>query len=127
MSTTDDLYCSDGPVATLPGSSHDIPEGAKCDFHPARPAHVRIQGETDSFGCEYHVVCLECAREMRKERRNRIGTCEWCKADDVHVRSTRDYEEGMAGRVYDVCTPCRRKQDDDTAAELAEYDDDNCY
>jgi len=31
-----------------------------CDDHQDRPATHRIQGETDSFGCEYIDWCDEC-------------------------------------------------------------------
>ena len=41
-----------GPISSLPGSGHSVPDGAMCDEHPDRPAVARVQGETDSFGCE---------------------------------------------------------------------------
>jgi hypothetical protein len=41
-----------GPISTLPGHSHQVPDGTVCDDHPDRPAVARIQGETDSFGAE---------------------------------------------------------------------------
>lgn len=36
-------------------------------------------------------------------------------------------EEGMSGRVYDVCEPCRRRYDKQVEADLAQYDDWNDY
>jgi hypothetical protein len=112
-----------GPISTLPGSAHPTPEGTVCDFHPDRPAYTRIQGETDSFGCEMHDVCKECAQEISAERRNRTGDCEWCKARDVPVTDARDYDEGMNGRVYTVCKECKQKQIEELKAEFDPYDD----
>ena len=99
-----------GPIATLPGACHGVPEGAMCDDHPDRPAVVRIQGETDSFGSEMYDCCAECAAALRAElRAPDIGRCEWCNADDVPRRPQRDYDEGLYGRVYYVCEPCRKR------------------
>jgi hypothetical protein len=99
-----------GPIATLPGASHGVPDGAMCDEHPGRPAVARIQGETDSFGSEMYDCCAECAAAMRAERRvPDLGRCEWCQTDDVPRRPQRDYDEGMSGPVYYVCEPCRRE------------------
>lgn len=44
-----EFSCSHGPVASLPGSMHDVPDGSKCDEHPDASAVRRLQGETDSF------------------------------------------------------------------------------
>ena len=51
---------SSSRVSTRSGSHHKVPEGATCDDHPDRPATHRVQGETDSFGCEYIDWCQEC-------------------------------------------------------------------
>jgi hypothetical protein len=48
-----------GPISTLPGAVHRVPEGATCDEHPDRPAVLRVQGETDSFGSETIDYCQE--------------------------------------------------------------------
>lgn len=34
-----------GPISTLPGASHAVPDGTKCDRHPRRKAVARIQGD----------------------------------------------------------------------------------
>ena len=47
-------------VPTRTGSLHKVPKGAMCDDHTDRPATRRVQGETDSFGCEYIDMCDEC-------------------------------------------------------------------
>ena len=117
---------STGPISSLPGASFE-PQGM-CDLHPDRPATARVQGETDSFGCEMHDMCDECAKEHRAEmRKPRISNCDWCDSTNVEVRFKRDYEEGMLGRVYDVCEPCRRRYDEQVEADLAQYDDWNDY
>ena len=97
-------HCSSGPVRTLPGSRH--PSTGTCDAHQERPAVTRIQGETDSMGCEYIHVCQECLDTILSNQiETKIGCCEWCK-NTVELSTTRDYEEGPSGRLYWVCTPC---------------------
>lgn len=130
-----------GPISTLSGASHDVPEGAKCDEHPDRPAVARIQGETDSFGSELHDMCAECLEADRAWRSSpeaaewRKGQCEWCKNEAADLRDARDYDEGMTGRVYRVCGACIKRADDEARAELEangyydsdfdDYDDDD--
>lgn len=114
-----------GPISSLPGAVHSIPDGTPCDFHPERPAVVRIQGETDSFGCEMHDLCDECAKEHREEMRQpNIGKCDWCSTANVARTPARDYEEGMNGPVYYVCAACKKRQSDRIDAEASYYDDD---
>ncbi|MGY7975507.1 hypothetical protein L1Q33_25460, partial [Klebsiella pneumoniae] len=57
---------SNGPVSTLRGHFCSLPTDSKCDEHPDRLAVRRVQGETDSFGCEYHDMCQECLDEYVK-------------------------------------------------------------
>jgi hypothetical protein len=121
-----------GPISSLPGSIHSPPKGMTCD-ECTNPATVRIQGETDSFGCEMIDLCDECRRKeieysrseegQAKEREWRTGSCEWCKNHVTDLRDARDYDEGMSGRVYRVCGPCVKRVNDEAAAELALYDD----
>lgn len=118
-----------GPISTLPGAHHEVPNGTMCDDHPDRPAVVRLQGETDSMGCEMHDLCAECLEADRAARNSpeaaewRKGQCEWCKKDATDLRDARDYEEGMCGRVYRVCSACIKRQNDELAREAAEYGD----
>lgn len=113
-----------GPISSLPGSTHDAPENMKCDNHPRRKAVVRIQGETDSFGCEMHDLCDQCAKRMRRDvEDDRKGKCDWCKQVVTDLRDTRDYEEGLYGPVYRVCGACRKRRDDEARAEMDYYDD----
>ena len=109
-----------GPISTLPGHGHDFPDGAVCDEHPDRPAVARIQGETDSFGAELWDMCQECLDEHRREMReaDHSGVCDWCKKHMPHLRPRRDYEEGMSGRVYDVCDDCIKRQNENDEREL---------
>ena len=110
-----------GPISSLPGKRHELPKGAMCDEHPNRKAVVRIQGETDSFGCEMYDLCQECFEAERKAEAD-IGECDWCKAKDQPLRPRRDIDEGTHGPVYYVCATCAKKDEDAILAELAYYD-----
>lgn len=117
--------CSHGPVTTMPGAQSTPPAGARCDTHDDRPAVRRVQGETDSFGCEWLDLCAECVAEFAEHaRQGRSGRCAWCKCNADDLRPRRDYDEGMAGPVYEVCDECVRKDNERARAELAEYEDD---
>ena len=117
-----------GPISTLPGTTRDVPDGMMCDNHPDQPAVVRVQGETDSFGCEMEDICQQCVDERKAYRCSeagqaeelewRTGACEWCKNHVTDLRDARDYEEGMSGRVYDVCGACVSRQNEELAAEM---------
>jgi len=116
-----DLHCSDGPVSSMPGSLHELPAGTPCDRHPNRPAVKRMQGETDSFGAEYLCLCQPCVDKIRAHElamRTVEQYCEWHRGMGVDVRPHRDFEEGAAGRLYDVCGKCRRKELDRLDEEL---------
>lgn len=96
-----------GPISSLPGSGHSVPNGTMCDEHPDRPAVARIQGETDSFGSEMIDCCEECRAEiLAAVKSERTGVCDWCLQMANDLRYRRDFEEGMCGRVYRVCGPC---------------------
>ena len=115
---------SNGPVSTLPGHSEPLPHGATCDVHPERLAATRVQGETDSFGCEYNDLCKECLDELRAHAREaKRGVCDWCGALATDLRDRRDYDEGMSGRVYSVCGECVQRQNREIEEELSRYDD----
>ena len=116
---------SKGPVATLRGAHAALPEGAMCDIHPSRKAVARVQGETDSFGCEYEDVCAQCLKEFRaylNSAEAQTGTCEWCKREATDLRDARDYDEGLAGRVYRVCGGCRQRQRERLEEESRDYE-----
>jgi hypothetical protein len=117
-----------GPISTLPGALREPPKGQMCDDHPDRPATFRCQGETDSFGSEMYDMCEECYRAYKEDMKtwDLSGTCEWCKAHKPRLSSKRDYEEGMYGRVYEVCDECIKRVNDEAEAELEAmgyYDD----
>lgn len=115
-----------GPISTLAGSAHALPAGTMCDEHPDRPAVARIQGETDSFGCEMNDCCQECVDEIRAYANSadaRTGHCEWCKQHSTDLRDKRDLDEGTCGRVYRVCGPCAKRYNDAIAEEASYYDD----
>jgi len=96
-----------GPVSSLPGSKHVVPEGMMCDSCEVNKATVRIQGETDSFGAEFHDVCADCEKKFSDSM---TGTCDWCGKDEVPLKPTRDYDEGTCGPVYYVCGECKQKK-----------------
>lgn len=108
-----------GPVSTLPGHRSVPPAGSRCDEHPDVLAAKRIQGETDSFGAEYSDLCSVCVAGLTHQD-GTPGQCDWCRAQVLDLVPRRDPDEGMAGRVYYVCQPCRRAQ---TLREIAECDD----
>ncbi|MBP2197188.1 hypothetical protein [Pantoea cypripedii] len=103
---------SNGPVSSLPGNTKAAPSNTKCDDHPERDAVKRVQGETDSFGCEYLDMCQECYQAHIEESKNsdRSGCCDWCRKHADQLYPHRDIEEGSSGRVYDVCLPCIDKE-----------------
>lgn len=90
-----------------------------CDDHPDRPAVSRVQGETDSMGCEMHDLCQECLDDMKTAEPMR-GHCDYCKTPDQVLRPRRDYEEGLSGPVYYVCEPCIVKDNARINEELAD-------
>lgn len=117
-----------GPISTLPGALHALPEGAKCDSHPDRPAVARVQGETDSMGSEMNDLCADCLAGAREDAaEDRCGRCDWCKTEATDLANARDYDEGTCGPVYSVCAKCREKQSASLEEELAQYDDDYVY
>lgn len=113
-----------GPISSLPGSIHKHPSGAMCDEHPNVPAVARIQGETDSFGSEMHEMCNECLTKHKEYiAEARCGVCDWCKSSATDLRPRRDYDEGMSGRVYDVCGACIKAENARLNEERDEYYD----
>lgn len=113
-----------GQISTLPGTVRDPPHDSMCDHHPTKRATHRIQGETDSMGCEMHDLCDSCTAEFREAMRSpeaRTGRCDWCKQEATDLRAKRDWEEGMCGPVYRVCGPCVKKRSEEDRAD-AEYD-----
>lgn len=98
----------------------------QCD-ECTEPATVRIQGETDSFGCEMIDLCAACRKkelELEKTSEALPDKCDWCKSETTEARPTRDHEEGPRGPVYWVCPACRTKQIDDAEREYSDYFDD---
>lgn len=100
-----------GPTNKLPGHSHIIPNGTKCDLHDDRLAVKRIQGETDSFGSELEDMCQECFDEcvlIMAEYGEEEGTYDWCKKayKNKELRPTRDITESSSGPVYYACSKC---------------------
>jgi hypothetical protein len=94
-----------------------------CDEHPTRPAVVRIQGETDSFGSELIDCCAECRDALKAAiSATRDGYCDWCKGSAKNIRDHRDFEEGSSGPIYQVCAACREREYARLEAELDDLD-----
>ena len=104
-----------------------VGDGQGPEISCPKPATHRLQGETDSFGAEYHYLCEEhiAAYRTSQETADKSGSCDWCKTDQPEVSPMRDFEEGMNGPVYYVCAPCRRKQNEAIDRELGCDDDDD--
>ncbi|MGY3482322.1 hypothetical protein ACVW1C_000205 [Bradyrhizobium sp. USDA 4011] len=116
-----------GPISTLPGSGHRLPDGTMCDRHSDRPAVARIQGETDSFGSEMNDLCQGCLGAHRSYARSpeaRSGRCDWCKQSATDLRNARDIDEGSAGPVYRICGACHQKQHEAIQEELRQHEHD---
>ena len=91
----------------LPGSTKRLTDSSYiCDIHEDRPATYQVQGETDSFGCEYLYMCDGCYTAYRDERYETWAeqACQRCGTKGV--RPFRDYDEGMHGPVYYLCKKC---------------------
>ena len=117
-----------GPIHTLPGAGHAVPDGMMCDDHPDRPATHRVQGETDSFGSEMYDMCDECFKEHKAHGVYTPDECDWCKEPATDIRPTRDYEEGICGPVYYVCGTCRKRRDERVEQEMRDSGcDDDCW
>lgn len=115
-----------GPISSLPGSHHAVPDGTACDYHPDRAAVTRLQGETDSFGSEMEDLCEECWRARKREEAAddfNSGECDWCKKEATDLRWRRDYDEGLSGPVYRVCGGCVVREEQRLKEEAARYDD----
>ena len=114
-----------GPISTLPGAGHSLPDGAMCDQHPDRPAVARIQGETDSFGAELNDMCAECLAEHRRYMRegDHSGRCDWCKEHAQRLWNRRDIDEGSYGPVYRICKACDDKYEAALRREMDEWRD----
>lgn len=111
----------------LPGNRVFINSGnAVCDDHLDRPAVIRIQGETDSFGCEYLYMCQECLDEYDRVEGEQEDECERCGSTD-DVGPYRDPDEGMSGPVYHICSTCRAKSNAYHSSDIDWYDDDEEY
>lgn len=105
----EEWYASRGPVSTLPGHKSTPPAGAMCDRdgHEHIPAKVRIQGETDGFGCEFGFLCEACEKEYDAAP-SPESQCDHCDVTATLIPS-RSPDEGAAGPVYYLCRSCRDK------------------
>lgn len=108
-----------GGVSTLPGAYHSLPKGCMCDEHTDRAAVARIQGETDSMGCELIDMCQTCVDEFKAHaKKAHHGVCDWCRSPAEDLRPHRDFEEGSSGRIYDVCRGCIKAESERLVADM---------
>ncbi len=115
-----------GPISTLPGTRHRAPEaGTKCDICGDAPATLCVQGETDSFGSELNEMCEPCHDKTKEIETS--GACAWCRRVVEVLVPTRDYDEGMSGPVYEVCSACRDKQNAQAQEEADQADHDRWW
>ena len=108
-----------GRISTLPGHVSRPPAGTTCDEHQDRFAWKRVQGETDSMGCEQNDLCVECYDKMQEAQAavNAVpGQCDWCSGMFAGLKPRRDWEEGSVGPVYMVCKSCSDRNDATLAA-----------
>jgi len=98
--------------------------------HCGKPSELKVVGETDSFGSEFHYMCREChTKEVEHYKENpTLETCERCNQEAV-VRPYRDPDEGMSGPVYWACSPCISKymeyyREDEPVNQFADDEDD---
>lgn len=121
-----------GPISSMPGSQHTPPTGMMCDCCDSEGKQVlavkRVQGETDSMGCEMSDFCQSCfdkfqaeCKKAEEELAEMLVTCNYCKGQVPYklITQKRDWEEGSCGRLYDVCLSCCQKQNAECDAELA--------
>jgi len=111
-----------GDTTTINPLDHHIEcEGYNCECNAL--AVKKVQGETDSFGCEYLYLCHDCYTKLQTSIAENEGgedCCDWCKKLAI-LSPIRDFEEGLNGPIYYVCSSCRNKQDADIWEEYEEY------
>lgn len=94
----------------LPGSVRKLTEkGHICEGYNndcQNEATVCMQGETDSFGAEYSMLCDDCLKltKAAQAESDADDFCEWC-GNKTTVQFARDATESC-GRVYRLCRPC---------------------
>ena len=107
----------------LPGYTRKLTTPSTCERCGAE-ASFRMQGETDSFGCEYLDLCESCLNKTREEMHSQ--PCECCGSTEK-VRPWRDPEEGLCGPVYELCQSCRQRRDQEFLAYMGEEEDPSDY
>lgn len=97
----------------LPGDvSRRYLEGKTCeDCKGEVKATVRLTGESDSFGSEYHYLCEKhYAVYKRHVVKNPLkGICDHCKSDNVEIKPWKDPDEGSCARIHYICNNCKKK------------------
>jgi len=83
------------------------------------PPDYSLIGEVDGQGFEAENYCNVHAQEAKAKLAptEQTGTCDWCKGDNLRIKPHRDFEEGSAGRIYDVCQACRNQESESLSEE----------
>lgn len=87
----------------LPGSTlklNDTSNELCDDCEEPNAAEFRVQGETDSFGCEYLFLCSRHYDEFKIEVDENPIACELCTQP---ATPQRDLDEGLNGPVHYRC------------------------
>lgn len=51
------------------------------------------------------------------------GECDWCRRESNELVEHQDFEEGLAGQLWDVCGDCRRKENQRIDLECGSLED----
>lgn len=102
-------------MAYLPGqiarTDDDELKSNSCEGGPAgecgKPSELKVVGETDSYGSEFHFMCQACYDDMKKQalENPHLETCPRCKSE-AELIAHRDPDEGLSGPLYYLCSPC---------------------
>lgn len=82
------------------------------------------------MGCEYSFQCASCVTALQgfaKAREEAEAYCDWCSTTKKGCKPHRDFEEGSAGRLYSVCTDCRKRELENLAEELETSRDERAF
>lgn len=96
------------------------PYALTCSVHRNVLAVSRVKGEADSLGLDVIDMCQVCLDSFNKEN-GLTAPCDWCgRVSELIPR--RDSDEGMRGRLYNVCSDCITKENNQYAVEVDYYE-----
>ena len=103
-----------GPNRYTPGQALPFkPDGRDCDHGNCdQTARHCVVGETDNMGSELIYLCDEhyiATKAAHDEKQKSLHVCDICKTLSEDCIKMRDPEEGLTGRLYDMCPDCRQR------------------